>query len=624
MGHGGEDDGFGSPRTQRGRRAFHEGGRGEGRLKAIPFHQGETRGKEVTVFQEGRERRRGKERVMAFQEGDEEGRRDGRVKAMAFQEGEKKGPRRGEMRLFGCGEGSLNSVPFPEAEERGRGSDLRRGDGRVKALAFQEVGLLQRRKGGTWEGAANVRALHWIGEGIGSSRGETSSKAMALGVMQKRNVLRQGVGVGGEESCESMAFQEREVRQRREGLMDAIRQGEEREKGTTISSRWCSEKRGGRKKLLRIALFPPWAARPIRGIQIERGHGCRDRGGWPRLRHVEHPPTTITTSNPQVENSEQDCRWLFKRHKEQSKADAWRKVGHLYQGQSTLPLSTLPLHLIVHHILVRLPLRQLCQLRCVCRAWYAILSWGGSVALEKFPHEEEEEYWFVGRIKHRVPAILSSHENCIYPLPLIGNQLLSKLGGICCSHIPVNWAWAPSPYGVAIASAGGLICALVCPEDGSASKSEVIVFSCLTGSVKVLPRPLYADGLFMFMNPAMVYMAVDEQDPCRYYIMLTHTRLMVSCDLDYFEVFDSGIGSWKEGSWATVKSSWLDMMSGHFFHVICDFGSFTMNILAYHMATNVWSSVCEPFVCIEYPLYLHKYKGRLFQALFTVYTLSVY
>ncbi|KAI5069075.1 hypothetical protein GOP47_0015376 [Adiantum capillus-veneris] len=121
-----------------------------------------------------------------------------------------------------------------------------------------------------------------------------------------------------------MAFQEREVRKR------------------AISSRWCSEKRGR-------GMHRPWVPRQRR---VAKAETC---GALPHHHHHQQS---------KVENTDQDCRLLLKRHKEQSKADAWRK----------------------------------------------------------------------GLVRHTVMG----HENCIYPLPVIGNQLLSKLGGICCSHIP-DW-----------------------------------------------------------------------------------------------------------------------------------------------------------------------------------------
>ncbi|MCO5563048.1 hypothetical protein L7F22_016684 [Adiantum nelumboides] len=195
-------------------------------------------------------------------------------------------------------------------------------------------------------------------------------------------------------------------------------------------------------------------------------------------------------------------------------------------------------------------MRQLCQPRCVCKAWNAVLAWGGSVAPGRLlaQHQSvyagaEDEYWFVMCMIGSVFAASSTHEEKLkFQLPLIDNKRLSHLASM---HQPFLAASLDARnFGRLIANAGGLLCAVVKKVTTHPSslvqhrkgqlfqvknkfypaqygEFDVLVFNCLTGSVKVLPQLLHANLLFANSSTRTLYMAVDEQDPCRYYVLLS-------------------------------------------------------------------------------------------------------
>lgn len=112
-------------------------------------------------------------------------------------------------------------------------------------------------------------------------------------------------------------------------------------------------------------------------------------------------------------------------------------------------------------------------------------------------------------------------------------------------------------------------------------------------------------------------MAIDDVDPARYYIMLTHKQTFQVPA--YFEIFDSRIGSWKVGCNPEVATANYEVADGDFFHLQeCVYSSAgTPNLFAYHAADDVWSKVAVPkrgmdeFGCV---FTLLKCNGRLFQA----------
>lgn len=277
--------------------------------------------------------------------------------------------------------------------------------------------------------------------------------------------------------------------------------------------------------------------------------------------------------------------------------------------------SILPFDLIVQQILVRLPLRKLVQLRCVCKPWNAVLAWGGSVAGLNFPlhhPEQQEEYWFVMQSCYNpkpVFTVCSSHdtENPPFLLPLLSDRLLSYLGGSCCPYLVRNTQEVFC--GLLIASAGGLIAATV--PDRKYGDFRVLVFNCLTGSVKVLPPPICPRALCY--DDWLMYMSVDNEDPCRYYVMLSLMTLTID-DISHFEVFDSKAGRWKVGSRTILESSAQQVPSGDFFHY--KVGDDSAQLLVYHVDRDAWSAVQVPHDEVWFRP--HKHKRRLFGSFITL------
>ncbi|KAI5076903.1 hypothetical protein GOP47_0008968 [Adiantum capillus-veneris] len=303
---------------------------------------------------------------------------------------------------------------------------------------------------------------------------------------------------------------------------------------------------------------------------------------------------------------------------------------------STNDLFRMPSHLIFS----RLPVGQLFQLRCVCKVWNSVLK-DPFCSIICAGVEQQEEHWFV--MSHPLPYGMrlwdfkgfSSlyHTDTPFCLPLPSSshaRLSSLLGGMHCSLLPrlerPPCAGCCRPR---IVSAGGLMCAFVHRPDALDDYS-VIVFNCLTGSVRVLPPCLdssylskgsHDDGLV----GCKVYMSVDMQDSSRYYVMLTHQGAVVSTypGSSYFEIFDSMRGSWRvacDMDSATFANSSSEVFHGDFFFLAYSALS-ESTLLGYHAARDLWGKVSLPtkesrdtrWECLD-PIFL-KHKGRLLQAL---------
>ncbi|KAI5062724.1 hypothetical protein GOP47_0023263 [Adiantum capillus-veneris] len=224
----------------------------------------------------------------------------------------------------------------------------------------------------------------------------------------------------------------------------------------------------------------------------------------------------------------------------------------------------LPLPAHAHDLILdRLPVRNRCRMRCVCKAWNS--------SLQSF---KSEEIWFVmarppkygprnwrvrsyGHLEwrfraystcslHKTEEETSELEQKAFfrpPLPNpVHSTLSTLLGGRNCSHVAHRLKHmdidAPFFHDLFLCSAGGLISAIVRRPD-AAESYDFIVFNCLTGSLKVLPPPsLSMQG----PNTFYLSMTCNGKDLSCYYILL-NTRFLSPTS---FEFFESRSAHWKE------------------------------------------------------------------------------
>ncbi|KAI5065490.1 hypothetical protein GOP47_0020185 [Adiantum capillus-veneris] len=277
----------------------------------------------------------------------------------------------------------------------------------------------------------------------------------------------------------------------------------------------------------------------------------------------------------------------------------------------------------------RLPLRQLFQLRCVCKNWNLMLRGPALAELDVLKTEDQEEYWFV--MSQPLPCdervwnfrAFSSQDWAFFGLPLPGcsQGALSKLlGGIGCSLLPqLEDTFYVGRCRPRLVSAGGLMCAFVHKPE-ALDEYSVTVFNCLTGWVKVLPR--LQDPLHLSRKPGLttlgcnMHMAVDNQDPARYYILLTHEKYVRDTPGKfYFEVFDSRRGCWRVGQDPKAAIAGSKVLNADFF-----FRTSGKSLLGYNVSDDVWNKVSVAPISGKsggFPTFL-KYKGRLLQGLWLV------
>lgn len=300
----------------------------------------------------------------------------------------------------------------------------------------------------------------------------------------------------------------------------------------------------------------------------------------------------------------------------------------------------LPLELIVE----RLPLRQHVQMLCVCKAWNHMLRDSVTAELEEIQKGpwlfmggyfrgtgwELMAYRITGSLLTQVCLMPSGHEalggiNGSYKLSLMGCQ---------CDE------WLSDFFLPRMASSGGLMCCLL-SADAHHVNGVVAVFNCVTSSLKMLPPPLCSGLLFPRRDlykygtdvpcPCHIYMAVDDLNPKRYYIMLTRVReycchYFSSTDR-HMEVFDSKIGGWEDASipidrWEcdTIDEFFPShVWDGNFFFIYEDTSQdTTMYLAAYHVESDVWSMQLVPIYRNMHACYgaftIHKFEGRLFFA----------
>eukprot|EP00250_Pteridium_aquilinum_P021927 c25263_g2_i2 orf=400-1245(+) len=170
------------------------------------------------------------------------------------------------------------------------------------------------------------------------------------------------------------------------------------------------------------------------------------------------------------------------------------------------------------------------------------------------------------------------------------------------------------------------MCAFVHKPD-ALDDYHVIVFNCLTGSVKVLPPLLNLHYLSTLPKSEAVgcnmYMSIDDEDPSRYYIMVTQLDRFIPTPSatynSYFEIFDSRKGCWRVGH--AMELATVDSKVSHgdfFFRADRWHPEHTATLLAYRAADDLWSKVSVPAGRLDgaagCPIF-SKYKGRLRQCL---------
>lgn len=296
-----------------------------------------------------------------------------------------------------------------------------------------------------------------------------------------------------------------------------------------------------------------------------------------------------------------------------------------------------------------LPLRQRVQALCVCKAWNHIL-WDSVAAemeeMQKGPWLLMAQYcketgWELLAYKNTgalaQPCLLPSGHDafgaCVGGTKSVTNGLLM---GCRCHSEDLFWD-LDMPR---LASSGGLMCGLL-TADADHVNGNVVVFNCLTGFVKTLPPPLRSDLLFSGRDlyndtgylpcPCHTYMAVDDLDSKRYYIMLTHVREYCECYLStndrHMEVFDSKIGSWTDvtipGKFeVSVDAYSRHVWDGNFFFIYkrTNFNvrlQVNVYLAAYSVVHDKWSMQPLPVDCsrdIE-SFFIHKFEGRIFLAI---------
>ncbi|MCO5561033.1 hypothetical protein L7F22_014654 [Adiantum nelumboides] len=220
----------------------------------------------------------------------------------------------------------------------------------------------------------------------------------------------------------------------------------------------------------------------------------------------------------------------------------------------------LPLH-VAMKIFAHLPIPCLAQLRLVCKSWCSLLSSSSFLANLELEYKTLcrsgracREWWFVMAASTTTSTKSPfSHDFLGFSYPLWAHFKLPlrtsrKLGDLLL-RVASSQSLVPSVVNMLVASAGGLMCAVVkgVPHAASGNSSpsliseltyDMVVFNCLTGELRTLPRPSRLEN--KLISSCLISMRAEEE---------TSTYAIIVCDLKYreMEIYDSQTRSWRAG-----------------------------------------------------------------------------
>ncbi|KAH7296744.1 hypothetical protein KP509_26G037100 [Ceratopteris richardii] len=234
----------------------------------------------------------------------------------------------------------------------------------------------------------------------------------------------------------------------------------------------------------------------------------------------------------------------------------------------------IPLH-VAMKIFVHLPVNSIAQLKLVCKPWNSMFSSPSFLAhleLESriliHGRPRPPEWWFVMSAS-TVPPF--SHDLLAFSHPLwkpfrLPLHSSSKLGDLLL-RVASSQSLVPSVVNLLVASAGGLMCAVVkgvpqsgfrdrlpdsqsaapLPSSSWASASayligeltyDIVVFNCLTGELSTLPRPARLAN--KLISSCLISMKAEE---------VNNTYEIIVSDLKYreMEIYSSRTRRWRAG-----------------------------------------------------------------------------
>ncbi|KAI5085021.1 hypothetical protein GOP47_0001190 [Adiantum capillus-veneris] len=220
----------------------------------------------------------------------------------------------------------------------------------------------------------------------------------------------------------------------------------------------------------------------------------------------------------------------------------------------------LPLH-VAMKIFAHLPISCVAQLRLVCKSWRSLLSSSSFLASLELEYKALcrsgracREWWFVMAASTATTIIPFSHDLLAFSYPLqwrpfrLPMHTSPKLGDLLL-RVASSQSLVPSVMNMLVASAGGLMCAVVkgappvAPHNSSPSliselTYDMVVFNCLTGELKTLPRPSRLAN--KLISSCLISMRAEEE---------RDTYRIILCDLKYreMEIYDSQMRSWRAG-----------------------------------------------------------------------------
>lgn len=255
------------------------------------------------------------------------------------------------------------------------------------------------------------------------------------------------------------------------------------------------------------------------------------------------------------ENYAQEC--IPQEQEEEEEEEQEEQGKALPSDDLHLPL---PLH-VAMKFFAQLPIPCIAQLRLVCKSWNSLLS------SSSFLFNLEQEYkaisdsghcgddpWFV--MAASTTTTPYSHNFLAFSYPLwkpfrLPVHTSSKLGDLLL-RVASSQSLVPSVVNMLVASAGGLMCAVVKgaaplgftqqrgapPYFISELTYDIVVFNCLTGELKTLPRPARLAN--KLISSCRISMRAEAA---------TNTYGIILCDTKYreMEIYDSWTGSWQAG-----------------------------------------------------------------------------
>ncbi|MCO5605709.1 hypothetical protein L7F22_059893 [Adiantum nelumboides] len=307
-------------------------------------------------------------------------------------------------------------------------------------------------------------------------------------------------------------------------------------------------------------------------------------------------------------------------------------------------MSRLPLDLAME-VVRRLPLRSLVQMRTLSSSFNALLR-----APPKTLRLCRQPPWLVtvragaAGLDMRAPRELAAYcplSGTWFPFPPMSEGLLSAMGGPGLLQVPSLYQWDLCPLLslLAMASAGGLMCAVVTalrpeaerrqapppPEglfyvDGYLSQYVfkcddfyLLVFNVFTGASERVPPPLPTEEPLQG-NSVFVHMFLDASAPGAYYLVLQD--LDTGFRLRVLHIYSSRIGCWRVGHAASAQPSPCT------FGDICQCDMFQYNeavdhpaVLAYSFHSDAWLKMpIAPLPKRSSWSHVFKWRGHVFLA----------